>query len=113
MAAISNLFVDQGSDFATIITVTSSDGTPLDLTNYAATSQMRKSFSSSVAYNFTATIINAVAGQLKLSLTASQSEVIPAGRWLYDVEINHTVEGYRKRIIEGIVTITPQITQGA
>jgi len=29
------------------------------------------------------------------------------------VEINHTVEGYRKRIIEGIVTITPQITQGA
>ena len=85
-------------------------GQPLDLTNYTVKSQMRKSYSSSTAYNFTASIYNATNGKVKLELTAAQSEAIPPGRWLYDVEIT-SPSGTKTRVVEGIVTVTPQITQ--
>ena len=111
MAVTSNLYVDQGSDYSTIITVKSASGAPLNLTGYTVKSQMRKSFSSSTVHNFTATVYDTTAGQLKLSLTSAQSEAIVAGRWLYDVEITQTSSGLKKRVVEGIVTITPQITQ--
>lgn len=111
MATISNLFVDAGSDYSTVITVASANGSPLILTDYTVKSQLRKSYSSSQFFDFTASVYDATHGKIKLSLTAFQSEAIPAGRWLYDVEITNTSTGARKRVVEGIVTVTPQITQ--
>ena len=110
MATISNLFVDAGSDYSNIITVSSTNGQPLDLTGYTVASQMRKSYSSSTAYAFTASVYDAANGKVRLQLSASDSSVIPAGRWLYDVEITSS-SGTKTRVVEGIVTITPQITQ--
>jgi len=111
LATISNLFVDAGSDFSSLVTVASSTGAPLILTGYTVKSQMRKSFSSSQYFDFNASVYDANFGKIKLSLTAVQSEAIPAGRWLYDVEITNTATGAKKRVVEGIVTVTPQITQ--
>lgn len=110
MATISNLYVDAGADYSNIITVTATNGQPLDLTGYTVRSQLRKSFQSSTAYAFTASVFNAVNGQIRLQLTALQSEAIPAGRWLYDVEITSNT-GAKTRVVEGIVTVSPQITQ--
>lgn len=110
MAITNNLYIDQGSDYNSIVTVTSASGAPLNLSGFTVKSQMRKSYSSSTAYNFAASVYEAALGQIKLSLTSTQSETIPAGRWLYDVEIT-SAEGVKKRVVEGIVVITPQITQ--
>jgi hypothetical protein len=110
MATISNLFVDAGTTYSNIITVAATTGQPLDLTGYTVKSQMRKSYSSSQAYSFTASIYDAAAGKVRLQLTPVQSEAIPAGRWLYDVEIT-SQSGNKTRVVEGIVTVTPQITQ--
>jgi len=110
LGQISNLFVDQGSDYNSIVTVTSGDGTPLNLQDFTVKSQMRKSYGASLAYNFTAEVFNASLGQIRLRLTATQSEAIPAGRYLYDVEITSPAN-IKKRVVEGIVTVTPQITQ--
>lgn len=110
MATISNLFVDAGSEYSNIITVSSTNGQALNLTGYSVASQMRKSYSSSTAYAFTASIYDAPTGRVRLQLSASASSVIPAGRWLYDVEITSGA-GAKTRVVEGIVTITPQITQ--
>jgi hypothetical protein len=110
MATISNLFVDAGSDYSNIITVSSSNGQSLNLSGYNVASQMRKSYSSSSSYPFTASIYDAASGKVRLQLSASNSSVIPAGRWLYDVEIT-SASGTKTRVVEGIVTITPQITQ--
>ena len=110
MATISNLFVDAGADYSNIITVTASNGQALDLTGYSVASQMRKSYQSSTAYAFTASIYNAPTGKIRLQLTSAQSESIPAGRWLYDVEIT-SPSGTKTRVVEGIATVTPQITQ--
>jgi hypothetical protein len=111
LATTSNLFIDQGSDYGTLVGVNSTTGAPLILTGYTVKSQMRKSYSSSTAYAFNASVHDALNGKIKLTLTAAQSEAIPAGRWLYDVEITQTETGVKRRVVEGIVTITPQITQ--
>jgi len=110
MATISNLFVDAGSDYSNIITVSSTNGQPLNLTGYSVASQMRKSYSSSTAYAFTASVYDAANGKVRLQLSSTASSAIPAGRWLYDVEIT-SPSGTKTRVVEGIVTITPQITQ--
>ena len=111
MASISNLYIDQGSTYSNIITVASSTGSALDLTNYTVASQIRKSYGSSTAYNFTASVYNAVDGKVRLQLTSTESSAIPAGRYLYDIEITNTNTSAKTRILEGIVVVTPEITQ--
>lgn len=111
MAVISNIVVDAGSTFNATITVKNPDGTAFDLTDYTVASQIRKSYGSSTAYDFNPTITDATAGQITLSLSSTQSEAIAPGRWLYDVEITNISDGAVKRVVEGIVTITPQITK--
>ena len=110
MATISNLYVDAGATYSNIITVTASNGQALNLTGYSVASQMRKSYQSSTAYDFTASIYDANNGKIRLQLTDSDSAEIPAGRWLYDVEIT-SAGGTKTRVVEGIVTVNPQITQ--
>jgi len=110
MATVANIFIDQGSDYSNIITVTASTGQALDLTGYTVASQMRKSYTSSTAYAFTASLYVAAQGKVRIQLTAGQSEAIPPGRYLYDLEVTSSA-GAKKRVVEGIVTVTPQITQ--
>lgn len=110
MATISNLYVDAGSTYSNIITVASSTGAPLNLTGYTVQSQMRKSYQSSQSFSFTASVYNTVDGKIRLQLTDEQSEAIPPGRWLYDVEIT-SPSGATTRVVEGIVTVNPQITR--
>jgi len=110
MATVANIFIDQGSDYSNIVTVTASNGQPLNLTGFTVASQMRKSYSSSTAYSFSASILSAALGRVRLQLTSTQSEAIPPGRYLYDVEVTSS-NGSKTRVVEGIATITPQITQ--
>ena len=110
MATISNLFVDAGSDYSNIITVSATNGQALNLTGYTVACQMRKSYGSTTVYSFAPSLYDAVNGKVRLQLSASTSSSIPAGRWLYDVEIT-SPSGTKTRVVEGIVTITPEITR--
>jgi hypothetical protein len=109
MATISNLYIDAGATYSNIITVTSSNGQALNLTGYTVASQMRKSYGSSTSYSFTSSVFN-TNGQIRLQLTPQQSQAIPPGRWLYDVEITSSA-GTKTRVVEGIIVVNPEITQ--
>lgn len=111
MATVANLYVDAGSDYSNIITVAAASTVPLDLTGYTVKSQIRKSYGSSTAYNFNASIYDATNGKVRVQLSSSQSESIPPGKYLYDIEITQTSSGIKTRVIEGLVIVTPQITQ--
>ena len=111
MATISNLYIDQGSDYSSTITVKTSTGQPLDLTEYTAKSQIRKSYGSQQAYDFVCENAEPTSGKIKLIMSAESTELIKSGRWLYDVEITNINTNMRKRVVEGIVEITPQITR--
>lgn len=109
MASKANIIIDQGTTFNTDLTLTDEYGDQLDLTGYTANSQMRKWYTSSnAAATFTATV-NVQTAIVTLSLTSNQTSNIVSGRYVYDVEINNGT--ITSRIVEGIVTVTPQVTR--
>ena len=111
MATISNLFIDAGSDYSVIVTVRDSLGQPINLTDYTVKSQLRKSYKSSVFFDFDATVYDGPTGKIRLALSNDVTDEIEPGRWLYDVEITFGDGGPKRRVLEGIATVTPQITQ--
>jgi hypothetical protein len=110
MAMTAYLDIDQGSDFSTEITLQNDDGTSMNISGFSIYSQFRKSYGSTTAYQFNAVITNATQGKFKLSLAGSMSSSIKPGRYLYDVEIVNLTPA-RTRVVEGIITINPEITK--
>ena len=111
MAVLSNLSIDQGSDFSAEIIVEDSNGDVANLTGYTGAGQIRKTYSSSTATNFVVTVTNATQGLLTLTLANSVTNAMKAGRFVYDVEITETSNGEKTRVVEGQVTINPGVTQ--
>lgn len=109
MSTKANLVIDQGSTFSADLTLKDENGDPLALSGYTANSQMRKWYTSSNATAVFTTSINTFSAVITLSLTANQTGLITSGRYVYDVEIDDGVT--TSRIVEGIVTVTPQVTR--
>ena len=110
MAIRANLRVDQGADYVTTINVTDDDSNnAINLTGYQGSAQLRKYYTSATYYSFTVTI-DGPAGEVTLGLSANTTNAITPGRYVYDCEVADTT-GKRSRLIEGIVTITPQVTR--
>lgn len=107
MATKSNIIIDQGSTYSLWIDLLDSNNAALDVTGYTANAQIRKYYSSNLIENFTTSLSD---GVLILSLTSTQTANIESGRYVYDVELiddaNSTI-----RILEGVVTITPEVTR--
>lgn len=102
-----NLIVDQGTNFNTIIELTDENNDPLNVTGYSASGQIRKHPGSNTAVSFTTNLSN---GYLTISLSHAQTSNIVPGRYSYDVELTDA-SNVRIRIIEGIVTVTPEVTR--
>lgn len=109
MASKANLVIDQGSTFSTDLTLSDENGDKLVLNGYTANSQIRRWYTSTNASATFATSINVESGVITLTLTANQTSNLVSGRYVYDVEITDGVEV--SRIVEGIVTVTPQVTR--
>lgn len=107
MAQKANITIDQGTTFSSGIDLLDDNDEPVSVVNYTARGQIRKHYTSSNAVSFTTTLSN---GSLVISLTASQTANMVAGRYVYDIELvdpSNTV----LRILEGIVTVTPEVTR--
>ena len=113
MAIISNIIIDQGSTFQADIDVTDSAGDALNLTGYTVAGQMRKTYSSTTATNFTGQVQSASGGTVRISLSATQTNALKAGRYVYDTEITKTATGEVTRVIEGQVDVTPSVTRAS
>jgi DNA-directed RNA polymerase alpha subunit len=112
MAAYTELIMDQGSTFNNIINLTDDvTNATLNIIGYEVRSQMRRSYySANATANITCTITDYANGEITMSMTAANTAAIKAGRYLFDLEtvdrLNTTV-----RVLEGIITVTPQITR--
>ncbi len=113
MAITVNLNIDQGADFSTVLTLQDDNGNATDLTGSSIYSQFRKSYGSVIGHSFVVTTPSPTSGAFTLGLSAAASSAIKAGRYLYDVEITSSSGGtsITTRVIEGVITITPQITK--
>jgi hypothetical protein len=105
-----NFTVEQGATFTRLLTLKENDSA-MNLTGYSAASQMRSTAdTSTVAGTFTATVSNAGAGQITLSMTATQTGNIEEGIYVYDTEITSGA-GAITRVLQGKVTVTANVTR--
>jgi hypothetical protein len=111
MATYANLFIDQGSDFTFTLDLSTTVGL-LDLTDYSARGQIRKSYTSSTAVDFDISI-NVSDSEFECSLTSAQTSMLKQGRYVYDVEIlSGDSPSIVTRVIEGQIDVTPRVTTG-
>ena len=111
MAAITDIFVDQGTDFTLQLSVVDTAGTAKNLTGATITAQARKDFTSAnPTATFTTAVTNAVGGVCTISLSAAQTAAIKAGRYVYDLMIT-SGSGDKTRVVEGQATVTPGVTR--
>jgi hypothetical protein len=112
MALYSDLYVDQGSYFSTVINVGTLGAADLDLNDYTARGRIKKSYTSSSSVDFIAEIINPEAGQIAISLESETTAAMKHGRYLFDIEIVNTANDRVTRILEGQIEIMPGVLNG-
>lgn len=108
-AIVINLVVEQGTDFEASFDISDEVGSPLDLTNFTVVSTLKKSFYSKTSVAFDAQIYDAVNGVIKLKLSNSVSSTLKGGRYVYDIVIIND-SGVKKRVLEGVVTVTEGVS---
>lgn len=111
MAEYVELYIDQGSDFSTTITI-NDDNTnlPIGLLSVNAYSHLRRSIlSTNASASFVCSIQDPANGEIVVSMSANNTANLKAGRYFFDL---NTVDGnVKSRLIEGIVIVTPAITR--
>lgn len=111
MAQKVNLSVDQGTTFLASLIVTDVDtDEPLDISVYTATGQIRKFYTSSNSVNIEC-LAGETLGSLVLHMTPAVTGTLKAGRYVYDVELHEAIGNTTIRVIEGIVTVNPEVTK--
>jgi hypothetical protein len=109
LATYSELNLEQGATVTVDVTLVDGSSQRVNLTNYTANSQIRKSYESITAYNFVVEITDSANGELTLTMSAANTANIRAGRYVYDLIIQDA--NIKTRAIEGIVTVMPSVTR--
>lgn len=106
-----NILVEQGSSFSQSVTV-KEDGSPRDLTGYNARAQIRPTrTSTTLTATFTCTISSPATGVILMELSPSVTAGISEGRYYYDLEIYTNGDGIVSRLLQGEVTVSPEVTR--
>lgn len=108
MATIQNIVIDQGTTFSFTFSLDNPDGTDKNLADYTVAAQIRKSYQTNTKVDFTTAKVDAT-GEITISLTATQTSSLKSGRYVYDIEIASSSETIR--VLEGIITVTPEVTR--
>ena len=112
---IQNITIDQGTDYTENFVAYSAKSSTAakDITDYTVYAQMRKSYyHANAVLAFTAENETPTSGVVSLSANNTQTSLLTPGRYVYDIEIASSAETpIKTRIIEGIVTVTPEATK--
>ena len=111
MAIKSNISVDQGANFIYSVNLIDTDGNPFDIAGYYGNAQIRRSFTST-SYVTMNVAITANVGMITLSMNSTTTAGLTASRYVYDLQLtNNTSPFVVSRIMEGIVTVNPEVTR--
>ncbi len=109
--------IDQGSDTVVNVSVSGPDGVPLDFAGASALMHMRVSVGAEVIADELSTENARIEflsdpGTLALKFPHADTSALDAGTYVYDLEIT-SASGVVTRIMEGRITIRPEITRDA
>lgn len=111
MAITINRDMDQGANFSFTHTVKGEDGNTTDISSgYTAYAQMRRFYSSSSGVTFS-TAITGSTGSIIVSLGPTATAAIKPGVWFYDVELHSNGSATVQRLVQGMITVYPEITK--
>lgn len=117
MAQYEEFTIDQGSDVAVEIHCVDKDGSKKDLTGYSVSAKLKKTYTSDSddTVSFTSIISTPEEdGILTISLNNTQTDLLKAGRYVYDVELSYLDSDGNtviERILEGRAQVTPSVTR--
>jgi len=112
MASYANISADQGADFQVSVEIEDSNGDLLNLTGYTVYGQVRRTYKSETAVNFTIEIAaNRALGSISIKLTDQQTKAMKAGRYVYDVYATNSTTEKTIKVLEGILEIVPSVTK--
>ena len=108
---VSNIVINSGTTFSETFTLESTTtNSAFDLTGYTGAAQMRKHAGASTGHDFTVEFQDPTTnGQLILSMTATTTSAIKAGRYVYDVVI--TKDSNKQTVVEGNVLVREGVTR--
>jgi hypothetical protein len=114
MANTYDLNMDQGSDWYFNLEYKDGSGNPINLTGYTAAMQLRQFYDSTTAVltltSSAGITITGATGFLAIHATATQTAAIPAGKYVYDLEIKSSTN-IVTRLIQGTVTVSAEATR--
>jgi hypothetical protein len=116
MADITDFQVGQGETFKLLIQLQnrSNSNTPLDITDYSFTGQVRENYTTEeVAAQFAFEKIQPyTSGSVYIRLTSDQTLQLTQRRYVYDINIvSGSVEPTVRRILEGSIVARPTVTR--
>ena len=107
---VSNITIEQGYDFDTSFQLEDTrTNEPLYLVGAACTAQLRKSYTSSTAVSFGASVSDADTGLISITMTAAKTVSLKPGRYGYDVKIVNAGKDYKA--VEGTALVRPGVTR--
>jgi hypothetical protein len=109
-SAYQNLLLEQGTTFLVSIVLDDIYGNNYNLTNFLATSKMRKSYYSSNGVISFSTSVDVPSGTVTLSLPANTSANLVPGRYVYDTVLSDDY-GNVVRVLEGVIDVSPSVTR--
>lgn len=108
-ALTANFEIDQGADHGISFRLRDEDNIPVDLAGYTGRAKMRKTLNTSKSQDFVV-VINTISSSVNLLIAAANTAKLVAGQYVYDVELISSAN-LVTRIVEGIVTVSPQVTR--
>jgi hypothetical protein len=72
---------------------------------------MRKSYYASSANTLSSVVTGNANGEITLSMTAANTSNLSPGRYVYDLRITNSVDGFVTRVVEGTAVVMPSVTR--
>lgn len=104
-----DLIINQKASFL-VTFIVKDNGSVVNLTNYTAVAKYKQTYQTpdNQASVMTAAVANASAGEVTISLTATQTSLLQQGKYVYDVAIIDNT-GFKTRIVEGSLRVSPGV----
>lgn len=115
IAGTYDMVVDQGATLSRTITWKDSAKNPIDLTGYSARMQVRANVTATTTVIELTTAnsriaLGGVAGTVTLTVSAADTAAVPAGRYVYDLELV-SGSGVVNRLIMGNFVVRAEVTR--
>lgn len=115
-SGVHNIIADQGATFSYTVVFKDAKRKAHDVTGYTARMQIRSAVNADSATSELTTenggiIVYGTEGRFDLYISATDMSAIPAGNYVYDLEIEAPSTGFVEKLLLGNFTVRPEVTR--